>query len=44
MGKAMAMIRLFHISDLHFGMEDTRALDWVVQCVRDERPDGVLIT
>ena len=38
------MIRLFHISDLHFGLEDTRALDWVVQAVRDEAPDGVVIT
>jgi 3',5'-cyclic AMP phosphodiesterase CpdA len=38
------MIRLFHISDLHFGLEDTRALDWVVQAVRDEAPDGVIIT
>ncbi|WP_428333060.1 metallophosphoesterase family protein [Novosphingobium sp.] len=38
------MIRLFHISDLHFGLEDGRALDWVVQAVRDEAPDGVVIT
>lgn len=38
------MIRLFHISDLHFGLEDTRALEWVAQAVRDEVPDGVLIT
>lgn len=38
------MIRLFHISDLHFGLEDQRALDWVAQAVRDEAPDGVLIT
>jgi len=38
------MIRLFHISDLHFGLEDRRALDWVVQAVRDEAPDGVIIT
>jgi 3',5'-cyclic AMP phosphodiesterase CpdA len=38
------MIRLFHISDLHFGREDMRALDWVVQAVHDEAPDGVIIT
>jgi 3',5'-cyclic AMP phosphodiesterase CpdA len=38
------MIRLFHISDLHFGLEDHRALDWVARAVRDEVPDGVIIT
>lgn len=38
------MIRLFHISDLHFGLEDRRALDWVAQAVHDERPDGVIVT
>jgi 3',5'-cyclic AMP phosphodiesterase CpdA len=38
------MIRLFHISDLHFGLEDRRALDWVAKAVRDEAPDGVIIT
>ncbi|WP_353229956.1 metallophosphoesterase [Novosphingobium sp.] len=38
------MIRLFHISDLHFGLEDRRALDWVAGLVRDEAPDGVIIT
>ena len=38
------MIRLFHISDLHFGLEDRRALDWVAQTVRIEAPDGVIIT
>ena len=43
-GNAAGMIRLFHISDLHFGREDTRALDWVVQAVHDEAPDGVIIT
>jgi len=43
-GEKTLMIRLFHISDLHFGLEDRRALDWVVQAVRDEAPDGVIIT
>lgn len=38
------MTRVFHISDIHFGLEDTRALDWVVDCVRDERPDAIAIT
>ncbi|EGD60030.1 metallophosphoesterase [Novosphingobium nitrogenifigens DSM 19370] len=38
------MIRLFHISDLHFGLEDRRALEWLVGLVRAERPEGVVIT
>ena len=38
------MTRLFHISDLHFGLEDRAALDWFTDCVRKERPDAVLIT
>lgn len=38
------MMRLFHISDLHFGLEDRRALDWFAECVRVERPVAVLIT
>jgi len=38
------MMRLFHISDLHFGLEDRRALDWFAECVRIERPAAVLIT
>ncbi|MDK2762317.1 MAG: metallophosphoesterase [Sphingopyxis sp.] len=38
------MTRLFHISDLHFGLEDRHALDWFGECVRNERPDAVLIT
>jgi 3',5'-cyclic AMP phosphodiesterase CpdA len=38
------MIRLFHISDLHFGLEDRAALDWVVRTLRTERPDGLIIT
>ncbi len=37
-------IRLFHVSDIHFGLEDRRALDWVRQCIADERPDAVAIT
>lgn len=38
------MTRLFHISDLHFGLEDRDALAWFRDCVRRERPDAVLIT
>ncbi len=38
------MIRLFHISDVHFGLEDTDALEWVARCVELERPDAVVIT
>jgi hypothetical protein len=39
-----APITLFHISDLHFGREDRRALDWVAQTVRAERPAAVAVT
>ena len=38
------MTRLFHISDVHFGLEDAAALDWVARCVAQERPDAVVIT
>ncbi|MCC6942076.1 metallophosphoesterase [Novosphingobium sp.] len=38
------MTRLFHISDIHFGLEDRRALDWVAQCIAREKPDAVSIT
>lgn len=37
-------IRLFHVSDIHFGMEDAVALEWVRQCIETERPDAVAIT
>lgn len=37
-------MRLFHISDLHFGLEDRAALAWFRECVRREQPDAVLIT
>jgi 3',5'-cyclic AMP phosphodiesterase CpdA len=37
-------ITLFQLSDIHFGLEDRRALDWVQQAIRDERPAAVLIT
>lgn len=39
-----AMLRLFHISDPHFGKEDTHALDLVARAIVDEAPHGVIIT
>lgn len=36
--------RLFHISDVHFGVEDPAALDAVAHAVADERPDAVVCT
>ena len=38
------MTRLFHISDLHFGLEDPAALAWFTACVQAEQPDAVLVT
>lgn len=38
------MTRIFHLSDIHFGLEDTRALAWVERCIAEERPDAVAIT
>jgi len=38
------MSRLFHVSDLHFGREDTAAIAWFAETVRAEQPDAVLIT
>ncbi|RPF72741.1 metallophosphoesterase family protein [Aurantiacibacter spongiae] len=35
---------LFHLSDIHFGLEDNRALDWVVQEIAEKRPDAIAIT
>jgi 3',5'-cyclic AMP phosphodiesterase CpdA len=35
---------LFHLSDIHFGLEDRRALEWVERCIADERPSAVCIT
>jgi 3',5'-cyclic AMP phosphodiesterase CpdA len=35
---------LFHLSDVHFGLEDTRALDWVRREIADQRPHAVAIT
>ena len=38
------MIRLFHVSDLHFGAEDRGALDWFATAVANEAPDAVIVT
>lgn len=38
------MIRLFHVSDLHFGREDKEALAWFKRAVEEERPDAVVCT
>lgn len=36
--------RIFHLSDIHFGLENNRALDWVKQEIDEKRPDTVAIT
>jgi 3',5'-cyclic AMP phosphodiesterase CpdA len=36
--------RLFHISDVHFGVEDRAALADVARAVAEERPDAVICT
>lgn len=38
------MIRLFHVSDVHFGREDTAAVAWFDALVKAERPDAVVMT
>jgi len=38
------MIRLFHVSDVHFGREDTAAIAWFDALVREEAPDAVIMT
>lgn len=35
---------LFHLSDIHFGLEDRDALDWVRREIAEKRPDAVAIT
>lgn len=37
-------VTLFHISDLHFGLEDTAALEFVRRAIVDERPAAVAVT
>jgi 3',5'-cyclic AMP phosphodiesterase CpdA len=38
------MIRLFHVSDVHFGREDQAAVAWFEALVKAERPDAVVMT
>lgn len=38
------MIRLFHVSDIHFGAQDDAALDWFASLVHAEQPDAVIMT
>jgi 3',5'-cyclic AMP phosphodiesterase CpdA len=35
---------LFHLSDIHFGLEDNAALDWVQREIAARRPQAVAIT
>jgi 3',5'-cyclic AMP phosphodiesterase CpdA len=37
-------LTLFHLSDIHFGIEDVAALDWVMAEIALRRPDAVAIT
>jgi 3',5'-cyclic AMP phosphodiesterase CpdA len=36
--------RLFHISDVHFGIEDRAALESVASAIREEQPDALICT
>ena len=38
------MIRLFHVSDVHFGREDKAAIAWFDGLVAAEQPDAVVMT
>jgi 3',5'-cyclic AMP phosphodiesterase CpdA len=42
--KRRAPIKIFHISDIHFGLEDPAALAWVEDCIGAERPDAIAVT
>jgi 3',5'-cyclic AMP phosphodiesterase CpdA len=37
-------LRLFHVSDIHFGLEDRNALAWVERCIASENPAAVAVT
>lgn len=47
-GKVASMhngpLRLFHLSDIHFGLEDTGAIAWARACIEREKPHAVAIT
>lgn len=38
------MIRLFHVSDVHFGAEDREAVAWFDAAVHAEQPDAIIMT
>jgi 3',5'-cyclic AMP phosphodiesterase CpdA len=38
------MVRLFHVSDVHFGAEDGAALTWFERAVAAEQPDAIVVT
>ena len=38
------MTRIFHLSDIHFGLEHPEAVAWARSCIERERPDAVCIT
>ncbi|MFZ3483270.1 metallophosphoesterase family protein [Sphingomonas sp. 3-13AW] len=38
------MIRLFHVSDVHFGAEDPEAIAWFDRAVKAEQPDAIIMT
>ena len=38
------MVRLFHVSDVHFGREDQAAVSWFDSLVAAEKPDAVVMT
>jgi 3',5'-cyclic AMP phosphodiesterase CpdA len=37
-------LKLFHVSDVHFGAEDPAALAWFGRLVDEEKPDAVVMT
>ena len=37
-------LKLFQLSDIHFGLEDRRAIAWAKACIGREKPDAVVIT
>ncbi|WP_380785905.1 metallophosphoesterase family protein [Sphingomonas sp. R86521] len=37
-------LKLFHVSDVHFGAEDPAAIAWFSALVTEERPDAVIMT
>lgn len=41
---AVDPVRLFHLSDIHFGLEDREALAWAERSIADEAPSAVAIT